>query len=87
MSIGCAWSNWMLLENRTKMMFTFQVIAAVINLILNLILIPRFGILGSAYATLISYWSWVVVLCPMVKSQHKALTMIVRSLVPFPLHR
>jgi len=87
MSIGCAWSNWMLLENRTKMMFTFQVIAAVINLIMNLILIPHFGILGSAYATLISYWSWVVVLCPMVKFQHKALTMIFRSLFPFPLHR
>ena len=87
MSIGCAWSNWMLLENRTKMMFTFQVIGAMINLIMNLILIPRFGILGSAYATLISYWSWVVVLCPMVKSQHKALAMIVRSLFPFPLHR
>jgi O-antigen/teichoic acid export membrane protein len=87
MSIGCAWSNWMLLENRTKTMFTFQVIAAVINLIMNLILIPRFGILGSAYATLVAYWSWLVLLCPMVKSQHKALAMIFRSLFPFPLHR
>jgi O-antigen/teichoic acid export membrane protein len=86
-AIGCSWSNWMLLENRTKMMFTFQVIAAMINLIMNLILIPRLGILGSAYATLISYWSWIVVLCPIFKSQHKALAMIARSLLPFPLHR
>jgi polysaccharide transporter, PST family len=82
-SIGCAWSNWMLLENRTRMMFFFQVTAAAINFILNLVLIPRFGITGSAYATLISYLFGYTVLAPIMKSQHKALTMIAKAFFPF----
>jgi polysaccharide transporter, PST family len=82
-SFGFAWSNWMLLENRTKMMFFFQVATAVSNIILNLLLIPRFGILGSAYATLISYWFGSVGLFTIIKSQHKALAMIARALFPF----
>lgn len=81
-SIGCAWSNWMLLENRTRTMFLFQVAGAAFNLILNLALIPRFGIVGSAYATLLSYWSWIIVLCVVMKSQHKALIMIAKAVFP-----
>ena len=53
---GSASSSWMVLENRTRTMFALQVNGAIANLILNLILIPHFGIIGSAYATLISYW-------------------------------
>jgi len=82
-AIGCAWSNWMLLENRTKTMFSFQIIGGVINFILNVLLIPRFGIVGSAYATLISYWFWIAVLCVLMKSQHRALAMIAKAFVPF----
>jgi PST family polysaccharide transporter len=82
-SIGCAWTNWMLLENRTRTMFLFQVAGAAFNLILNLALIPRFGIIGSAWATLISYWLWIVVLCAIMKSQHRALTMIAKAVFPF----
>jgi polysaccharide transporter, PST family len=78
--VGGAWSNWMLLENRTKMMFYFNVFGAALNVILNLALIPRLGILGSAYATLISYGAWIFVLCPFIKSQRKALLMILKSL-------
>jgi polysaccharide transporter, PST family len=82
-SLGCAWSNWMLLENRTRTMFFVQFIGAAINLILNLLLIPRFGIIGSACATLISYWSWLIILCPFMKSQHKTLAMVGRAVFPF----
>lgn len=81
-SLGCAWSNWMLLENRTRTMFFFQFIGAAINLLLNLFLIPRFGIIGSAYATLIAYWCWLIVLCPIIRSQHKALAMIAKAVFP-----
>lgn len=86
-AISCAWSNWMLLENRTRTMFSFQIIGGVINLILNILLIPHFGIIGSAYATLISYWFWIAVLCVVMKSQHKALAMIARAFVPFSMTR
>jgi O-antigen/teichoic acid export membrane protein len=80
MSIGGAWSNWMLLQNRTKSMFYFQVFGAAVNIILNLVLIPRFGIVGSAYATLISYGAWMYVLCPFMKSQRPILGMMLKSL-------
>jgi PST family polysaccharide transporter len=79
-SIGGAWTTWMLLENRTKTMFYFQVFGAAVNVILNLVLIPRLGIVGSAYATLISYGAWIFILCPFMKSQRKILVMMLRSL-------
>ncbi len=82
-AFGCAWSNWMLLENRTRMMFLMQVTAAIMNLGLNIVLIPRFGILGSAYATLISYWAPLIMLTAIMKSQHRTLLMLGKSLIPF----
>jgi len=82
-AFGCAWSNWMVLENRTRTMFLLQVTAAIVNFILNLLLIPRFGILGSAYATLISYWAPLILITAMMKSQHRAFLMLCRSLIPF----
>jgi PST family polysaccharide transporter len=80
MSIGAPWTHWMLLENRTKTMFHFQLFGAALNLILNLLLIPRFGIVGSAYATLISYGAWAIVLCPIMKSQRKAFVMMTKAI-------
>ena len=80
MPVAGGWTNWMLLENRTKTMFYFQVFGAAVNAILNLVLIPHFGIVGSAYATLISYNAWVFVLCPFMKSQRKILVMMLKSL-------
>ena len=82
-AFGCAWSNWMVLENRTRTMFLMQVIAAITNFVLNILLIPKYGILGSAYATLISYWAPVILVCAAVKSQHRTLLMLGKSLIPF----
>jgi PST family polysaccharide transporter len=82
-SFGCVWSNWMLLENRTRTMFFFQLSGAIVNVILNLLLIPRFGIIGSAYATLISYSLGHTVLAAVIKSQHKALAMLGTAVFPF----
>jgi PST family polysaccharide transporter len=80
---GCAWSNWMVLENRTKTMFLLQVNGSIANLVLNLVLIRRFGILGSAYATLISYWVPHTIVAALLPSQRKALLMLGKALVPF----
>ena len=80
---GCGWSNWMILENRMKALFTFQAIGAAVNLLLNLLLIPRFGITGSAVATLISYWLWITILSAIVKSQHRTLAMFGRAVISF----
>jgi len=77
--VSATWSYWMLLENRTKTMFYFNVFGALLNVLLNLLLIPHFGIIGSAYATLISYSAWMFVLCPFMKSQRKVLLLMLKS--------
>jgi len=43
-----------IVEKKTKGAFKTSVIGAVINLILNIILIPRYGLYGAAIATMIS---------------------------------
>lgn len=40
---------------KTTVMMTSSMVAAFINIVLNIFLIPRFGIMGAAYATLIAY--------------------------------
>lgn len=40
---------------KTSMLFYSTIVAAVLNIVLNLVLIPRIGIIGAAIATLASY--------------------------------
>ncbi len=47
--------NILILEKRTKIMGSIWLIAAVLNLSLNIIFVPYFGILGAAAITLIAY--------------------------------
>lgn len=53
--LGVASSQYLITENLTKMSFYRTFIGMILNVILNFILIPKFGIIGSAVATLISY--------------------------------
>lgn len=53
--LGVASSKYLIAENLTKISFYRTFIGAIINIILNIILIPTYGILGAAIATLISY--------------------------------
>ena len=55
-ALGLVWSRWIMLENRLRLVLMVQVIGAVLNIALNLVLIPRMGIMGAALATLGSYW-------------------------------
>lgn len=52
---GVAQSPWNLAENLTKLSLQRTVIGAVINVLLNLVLIPLYAGTGAAIATLISY--------------------------------
>ena len=48
-------SNFLIAENMRKIQIVSAILPMLINVILNLILIPRFGALGAAWATVISY--------------------------------
>jgi len=54
-SIGVAATNYLTAENHRIAIFMSALAGAASNVILNFVFIPRFGIVGSAYATLISY--------------------------------
>lgn len=47
--------QYLITENKTKVIMGSSFFGALINVMLNLILIPKFGIMGSAWATVISY--------------------------------
>jgi O-antigen/teichoic acid export membrane protein len=53
--LGVASSQYLINENLTKVSFSRTSIGMIINVILNLVLIPVYGIIGSAVATLVSY--------------------------------
>jgi len=55
MFVSAAIGNYLLLENKLKAIFYFNFFPMLVNIGLNLIFIPRFGLAGAAWATLISY--------------------------------
>ena len=50
-------SKWLIAEGYTKYSMLSQFFGAGVNIVLNLVLIPRYGALGAAVATVISYAS------------------------------
>ncbi len=48
-------SNVLIIEKKTKMLAAIWIVSAAVNVIMNILLIPRIGIMGAAYATLVSY--------------------------------
>ena len=64
--LGVASSQYLIAENYTRILFSRTFIGAIVNVTLNIILIPKYGINGAAFATLISYFISVfsIVLIP-----------------------
>jgi O-antigen/teichoic acid export membrane protein len=54
-SLGVASGKWYLAENLQFFSFINSIIGAVVNIVLNLILIKRYGIIGAAWSTVISF--------------------------------
>lgn len=52
--LGVSSSKWYLTENLQKLLFWRSFYGMLINILLNVILIPNYGIVGAAYATLFS---------------------------------
>lgn len=62
--VGSGVGNQLMAENRTKTIFWLNFFAMILNVSLNLYLIPKLGLPGAAVATLISYLlipSWLIV--------------------------
>jgi O-antigen/teichoic acid export membrane protein len=53
--LGVVVSQYLVANNLSKISFLNTLLGALANIMLNILLIPKFGISGSAIATLISY--------------------------------
>ena len=48
-------NQYFIIENYLKTIFLYSLVSVVVNIVLNIILIPKIGLTGAAWATLISY--------------------------------
>jgi O-antigen/teichoic acid export membrane protein len=79
--LGVAVSKYLLAENLVMVSFGQAVTGCIANIILNVILIPSYGIKGAAWATLVSYASTIFLLLPNVRAR-KAFFMMMCSIYP-----
>ena len=55
--LGVASGQWFLTENRQVLSLQRTVLGAIVNVILNIVLIPGYGVLGAAWATVVAQLS------------------------------
>ncbi len=53
--LSFGFNQQLLIENRIKLLFFLNLIGMIVNVVLNIILIPKVGVSGAALATLVSY--------------------------------
>ncbi len=80
-SIGGAFAAYLIIENYTKMFAATTALGALINIGLNLFLIPHFGINGAALATAISY-SVAILAMYFFKKTRKQIRLIASAIIP-----
>jgi O-antigen/teichoic acid export membrane protein len=69
--LGSASGQYLIAEGYTKISMIRTGVGAIVNIVLNIYLLPRYGILGAAYATLAAYFvaTFFIVLIPKTREQ------------------
>jgi O-antigen/teichoic acid export membrane protein len=55
-AVGSVWSRWLLLENKLHIGMYAHLVASILNIGLNIWLIPAYGVVGASIAALASTW-------------------------------
>jgi len=84
--LGIASGKFLLAENYTRIAFYRTLFGAVINVALNIILIPKYGINGAAVATLVSYFMAVFFLVFIDRTRQQSIMML-KSFLLIPLFK
>jgi O-antigen/teichoic acid export membrane protein len=74
-------SSFLATMNWTKAYFVTVMLGAILNIALNFVLIPKYGGLGAASASLIAYWFAVHGSCFLFKPLFKTGTMMTRAMI------
>ncbi|MDD2852004.1 MAG: flippase [Desulfuromonadaceae bacterium] len=82
-NLAMARGAYLFAMNWIWILFWVNVLAAVVNVALNLVLIPHYGGIGAAVASCISYWVSAHGVCYLIKPMRKSGHMITRALL-FP---
>ncbi len=80
--LGIAVGQYLLASNLTKISFYNTLLGALINIILNIILIPKMGINGAAIATLVAYLTTVFGILIFKESRNQGL-LILKSITSY----
>lgn len=75
-SLGAFFNSYLVAENFRKILFSLSFITMASNILLNLLLIPQYGIVGSAWATFVSYILGPVCLMFFRTTRHKFLDIV-----------
>ena len=78
---GTAWSKWMLAENLQQTTLVLHILSLIVNICMNVYLIPIYGAKGAAISTLISYSSGHIFFSFFFKSQRTAVRMFFMSMI------
>lgn len=81
MFLGAVLSKWLIAENLLRFSMYRHGAAALINVLLNLLLIPRLGGLGAAISTLLSYGVAAVGMCALYPAARPAAAQMVWALM------
>lgn len=81
--LGVASSQWLVAENLQLYSLLRTGSGALVNIALNFILIPRYGIVGAAYAFLISYVVATYISLLPFKETRVVVKLMTNSLLPF----
>jgi len=81
--LGIAGSSWFIAENKQILGLQRTVAGAVINIILNIILIPRYHEIGAAYATLVAQMCVCLLYDVLIKETRPMFWMKIKAFNPF----
>lgn len=79
-SLSAGLSQYLIAENYTKISAISTIVGAILNVLLNIVLIPLYGIEGAAFATLISYSASVIAILIFQKN-HSQIKNIYRAIL------
>ena len=85
--LGVAKESYLVTEGLTRFSFVTALCGAVINVALNLYLIPAYGPMGAAVATVIAYSSAGVLICLLYTRTRQIGLMMLRSLLPLRIRQ
>lgn len=82
-NLGVARSSFLMSMNWTKVHFMTVFLGSITNVVLNLLLIPRYGGMGAVIASCVAYWVAAHGACFLYKPLHRTGYMITKALI-FP---